>query len=690
MRINHNIQALNAYSKLSKNQATTGKALEKLSSGLRINRAADDAAGLAISEKMRGQIRGLQQAEKNAMDGISLIQTAEGALSEVHDMLSRMRELAVQAANGTLTETDRTVIQDEINQLREQIDRVGNDTQFNTKKLLDGSLSENADIRSLYGTVSYSSKGSGLSDVAINKSSVLPQDVYSLNVVTSSKTVKTVPVNGTDDPYKTGLENVTVSPDSQLAAGSYKMELSSSMKTFDAKYDNATNLDLDKFTKDGKLNGSYELEYDHTSGQASLYHIEGGIRTLIPGKLDPAATKDKINQGVTFKIDAGATKPDKDIAGKEITFKITDTNKDASISFERNLTEDANVKDIDLKHSLLEDGYYKIESDGKKAQLFQTDKDGNKIGAAIDEVSIPVAGKVTFEKYKVSFDATATAGAATFKQGTEYKIEVKQGDTLIGSKDSIRFGDEAINLRQGDGTKAGDLTDSAPLGITIDFTNSLADYVKRGGSLPTPPATDKPYFAFEIGEINRTSVILKDSSQKVIAHQFVDNDRKFVELQGTGITFSTGVLSNNEKAMNIDVRQTLQDSSVTFQVGTNAGEIIALGIGDIRTKALGIDKFKLTDETSASNAIAIIDGAIDKVSQIRSKLGAYQNRMEHTVNNITQANENLTAAESRIRDADMAKEMTEFTKLNIINQSATAMLAQANQLPQGVLQLLKG
>jgi len=141
MRINHNISALNTYRQLSFNNTQTAKNLEKLSSGYRINRAGDDAAGLAISEKMRGQIRGLEMATKNAQDGISLIQTAEGALNETHAILQRIRELAVQAANDTNTDNDRAELQKEVDQLLQEIDRIANTTQFNTKNLLDGSLS---------------------------------------------------------------------------------------------------------------------------------------------------------------------------------------------------------------------------------------------------------------------------------------------------------------------------------------------------------------------------------------------------------------------------------------------------------------------------------------------------------------------------------------------------------------------
>src|SRR3954468_18647626 len=146
MRINHNIQALNAYNNLSQTMSSTSKSLEKLSSGLRINKAADDAAGLAISEKMRSQIRGLDMAERNTLDAVSLIQTGEGALNEVHSILQRMRELSVQAANGTLEDSDRGAIQSEINQLTFEIDRIADTTQFNSKKLLSGSSNGTANL----------------------------------------------------------------------------------------------------------------------------------------------------------------------------------------------------------------------------------------------------------------------------------------------------------------------------------------------------------------------------------------------------------------------------------------------------------------------------------------------------------------------------------------------------------------
>ena len=178
MRINNNIMALNTHRQLGINNTNTQKSLEKLSSGYRINRAGDDAAGLAISEKMRAQIRGLNMASKNAQDGISLIQTAEGALTEAHAILQRMRELAVQASTDTNTDEDRAEIQKEVDQLIAEIDRIGDTTEFNTKKLLNGGLSSEAIIRGLAGDVVFGA--SGLTGLKLDRHSQLAAGDYKL------------------------------------------------------------------------------------------------------------------------------------------------------------------------------------------------------------------------------------------------------------------------------------------------------------------------------------------------------------------------------------------------------------------------------------------------------------------------------------------------------------------------------
>jgi flagellin len=390
MIINHNMSALNAHRQLGINNFNMSKSTEKLSSGLRINRAGDDAAGLAISEKMRGQIRGLDQASRNSQDGISLIQTAEGALNETHSILQRMRELAVQSTNDTNTADDRKELQKEITQLKDEIDRIANNTEFNTKKLLNGDLSAK-------------------------------------QFKDDSATVAS----------KTGDFSVTIST--------------------------------------------------------------GGI--------------------------------------------------------------------------------------------------GN--GTAGDEV---VTADDTFVVKLTAYDATADTYSYT---------------------------------------------------ITTEST---------GASVTTPGLNNAAGQTITVGGGVDVSV---DVNKMKVGDSFTVVTRKGVNAAGG----TTGEL--------------------TFQIGSNSNQTLSVGIESMKTADLHIDKVDVTSAERATAAISTIDEAIKAVSAERSKLGAYQNRLEHTINNLGTASENLTAAESRIRDTDMAKTVMENTKNSILAQAAQAMLAQANQNPQQVLQLLR-
>ncbi|PPB13005.1 flagellin [Brevibacillus laterosporus] len=388
MRINHNVSALNTHRQLGVNTGASGKNLEKLSSGLRINRAGDDAAGLAISEKMRGQIRGLEMASKNAQDGISLIQTAEGALTETHSILQRMRELAVQASSDTNEGVDRQKLQAEVDELSKEIKRISTDTEFNNQKVLDGSFED---------------------------------------------------------------------------------------KTF---------------------------------------HIGA-------------------NQGQSIKLSIN------DMSNSELGvtgFQSKETAVATDIKIGNTSTDTFTVQ-------------LKAETAAKNAEVKETtatiDKDGNII--------------VTLKQEKGD-----TTGAGTVGDITATKQDVVDALKKIGIEASV------------DGTKAGNI-------LTAGSTTTIA------------AATD----------------------------------------------------ADDTKGVNISTQK------------------------------------------AADKAITTINNALNKVSEERSKLGANQNRLEHTINNLGATAENLTAAESRIRDVDMAKEMMDFTKNNILTQAAQAMLAQANQQPQGVLQLLR-
>ncbi|WJH37331.1 flagellin [Paenibacillus sp. CC-CFT747] len=404
MRINHNIASLNTYRQLSSNTAATNKSIEKLSSGLRINRAGDDAAGLAISEKMRGQIRGLDMAGKNAQDSISLIQTAEGALNETHSILQRMRELSVQSSNDTNTDSDRKELQAEVKQLVTELDRIGNTTEFNTKKLLDGSA-----------------------------------------------------------------KGVT----------------------------------------------------EKVEGTASVNN----------------------NSGVTIAqsaIDALNDAAKDDTAGAETTSQVN--------------------------------GAY---------MLVRVSDDGD----------------------------NSTFTSAEFK--------------VIGP----------------DGQDSTDIT------VTSDT------------------------------ELTFGTNIFENTAQ-TLAVSSLDGGMKV----GESMTFVFG----KHEAASSDLA-----GSIMTQIGANAGQTAFISIGDMRADALGVKDLDISSKFGAATAIETVNNALQKVSSQRSSLGAMQNRLEHTINNLGAASENLTAAESRIRDVDMAKEMMEQTKNNILAQASQAMLAQANQQPQGVLQLLR-
>ncbi len=421
MRIQHNIAALNSYRQLGSNNGSVSKNLEKLSSGYRINRAGDDAAGLAISEKMRAQITGLETASKNANDGISLVQTAEGALTEVHSMLNRMVELATQSANGTYQDNvDRENLKKEVDSLKSEIDRISEGTNFNGINLLDGSLGK-----------------------------------------------------------------TTGAPATMVGTGS-------------------------------------------TLGATALVNKASGASLSVDD-----TTTGGVNESQTVGITANAGK---------ITVTVTN-NADGS----------SKTTVIDLAE-------------------VTTRTNGANAGQAL--------------------------GTGTLAQGETASIDLS----------SVGLG-------------------------RIDITGAGAG--ATAGSLAT----------------GLTSIM------------------------GAG-TAPAG---------------TTVGSGLALQIGDSGQDFNALtvSVGSMSSKALGLDTVDVSTQSGAKAAIKTIKDAINTVSSTRGDLGALQNRLEHTINNLGVTTENMSAAESRIRDVDMAKEMMNYTKNNILVQSSQAMLAQANQLPQGVLQLLK-
>lgn len=505
MRINHNITAMNTQRQLTGNTAAQSKSIEKLSSGLRINRAGDDAAGLAISEKMRGQIRGLDMAAKNSQDGISLIQTAEGALNETHSILQRMRELAVQAASDTNTSDDRGQLQKEINQLTDEIDRIANTTEFNNKKLLNGDLS---------------SAQTAQNAVALGKSE-LGGDAASLA------------------------------------------------------------------TKVSAVTGNF------TDGKVGTHAMAISVGTA--GFTESAGTF-KSNQKLS---DLGVTD------ASDMTIAI-DGNAPVAIT---GLTTSSTIQDV------------------------------------IDAINTKGAGAVTASlteegKLSVVSNTVSAASAVVFADATGSNINAQ----LFGGA-TVQAG-SATNLTVTDVFTAQDGTVSAAK--TYRLTSAAAADAVLGNG-----------------------VTLKN-----------DGTNPFVA--GT-VTVKSLAAANAVAAK--------ADTSATFQIGANEGQEIKVDVGKVDAQSLnikiGATYQDVTTQRTAKTAITVFDNALKAVSNERSKLGAFQNRLEHTINNLNTSSENLSAAESRIRDVDMAKEMMEQTKNSILAQASQAMLASANQQPQGVLQLLR-
>jgi len=496
MRIQHNIMAMNTHRQLGINNLNQAKSTEKLSSGYRINRAADDAAGLYISEKMRAQIRGLTQASANAQDGISLIQAAEGALQETHSILQRMRELAVKAANDVNETEDRGAINAEMQQLSSEIDRIAYATEFNKKTLLNGSLSAGAKYGKATAPIGNVSVGSNVAN-----------GTYSISITAAA--TRQIVTNGTVISMNAG-----------------------DLVTYD------TNITINDILNSSTDDGA------HLSVQ-----LRAGMNAAEVSNAIVAAVNLRQDSLYTAELTAAG----------EITFT---------------------AKDVGLLY------------------LFD--------GTAVTD--------------QVSFDLTNVQTGAT---GANTMAGVAAPSTAISSVDA------KIEWINSAGTTAA---------ITFDATTGMWSAGAGSSSVQ---------FRWQ-GELQPTSI----------------GDYK--------MTVSIG-------------------SELTLQVGANSGYIQTIGISvdNLSATGLGIANLKVNNHRNSQTSIDAIESALAKVSEQRSALGAVQNRLEHTVANLDTIAENLQSAEAAIRDVDMAKEMMAFTKNNILTQAATAMLAQANQNPQTVLQLLR-
>ncbi len=586
MRIQHNIMAMSAYRNYTNNVSAMKKNLEKLSSGYKINRAGDDAAGLAISEKMRAQITGLETAQKNAKDGISLVQTAEGALTEVHDMLNRMVELATQSANGTYDNTtDRAQMQKELDQLRDEIDRIADSSNFNGIKLFDGSMEADS--------IKYSVK----SDVAL---AILPDGTQNIAGAGTSTIIHKDGQDATKTKFQVELENVSFAST------------------------NATSV--------GITVGGAKVSV-HLNANGSLSGAD--LAEKIVEKY--GASNIKIG-GVTYSVKAD---------GSKLVFEMTDDSL-------KNVTKTASFN-----------GNFDVVE-------FSTNAKDNTSGTVNLATQVIDAGGPKVNTVLANTVTNAALTAAHVKDGQV--ISIGGTNYVFASTDKTL---EAVNAAGSD-FKVVDIRD------LVDEDGNLVN-----GKAPQGNALTEA--------LDRLTVAAKDNAMFTVGHT---DDNKLTFQEKT--TYDGEAKLDSNLAIQKQIRtgtfaaDTVKASKgsgkgLTLQIGDTADDYnqLKVSLGDMHVGSLGIGDISIADQASAAVAVDKIKDAINLVSDVRGTLGATQNRLDHTINNLSVMTENIQDAESTIRDTDVAAEMMAYTKNNILIQSAQAMLAQANQVPQGVLQLLQ-
>lgn len=540
MRIQNNIMALNTYRQYNATNSKVASSAEKLSSGYRINRAGDDAAGLAISEKMRAQIRGLNMASKNSLDAVSLVQTAEGALQETHNILQRMRELAVQSASDSNeSKIDRKALDDEFQALKEEINDISSKTRFNDQNLIDGTFQKNTSHLVAPGSTATNKTIAAGYGKAISAINVTAADAGTYGISATQKAAVAA----------------SVSKGAAAAVGA---------------------------------------DTDMKGGWASTSNV-------IFSTVKAAAFK-----GVNTAAHNGNT----------YTISIADGSSVNSANF------------------LLKDSAGNIVASSKNIDVSTWKGDDSGVGTTTNyTVDFAGVGSISFGINNVASGGTTLAvkdisELSSFVNGSTMTINAVGADTVSTAAEAahveLSMNGETVKVFKGD-----TYANFRESGIVINFAKALSDA--------------------DVAAFN-TNFLAATGSQIVVGHE--------------------------------------DGNALIVQAGANQGDELGISIDSMSCSRLGVQYSDITTQKTAADSITDVNNAINKVSTQRAALGALQNRLNHKIANLDNSAENLTAAESRIRDIDMAKEMTNFTKENIKVQAGIAMLAQANSQPQNVLQLL--
>jgi flagellin len=679
MIITHNLEAMNTYRNVGINNNCMATVMEKLSSGYQINRAADNAAELTISESMRSQIRGLMRSSKNAQDGISLIQTAEGALGEVHSMLQRIRELHVQGANDVNTEADRDAIQQEIDNLVGEIDRVAHETEFNTKKLLDGSCGS-AMVTPDMVVTNFNGDRLTMGDIWNNNSTNI---IYMEDADQFSTTQSAI-----DAPTIAGYDNLKNALQTQIVP----QAINSLLSTFNDAF--------------GYLNGSsigIGLNLYNDPSSATMASVTIGTWSYGDGNMvsDNIAYRLSVNMGYIALDSSGNIIDD-------------NTNPRGRSALETTIIHE-------MMHAMMDEsvtsGMVGVsngvrDSSNSFPKWFKEGMAQAAAGAAgpysnwINSLGISSSSTVDDIQARLS-PANVRLSSNTDKAsyGTGYLACMYLGYLASGgsniSASSIADGLDKIlqGIRDGKSLNQviGEKTSFS--GIT-DFENSFGDtasatFVKElmgavGTGLGGLAASGGYGSIDPLSNGSASNNLFKlDTASSTIKNVYPSGTPKFTDggLRSTGDTSGTGQ-SAGSTGVSGGPSYTTHGDGLWIQAGANSNQGIILSIGSVTSEVLNIGSLSVFNNSDATNGITTVDNAINRVSQIRSSLGAYQNRLEHTMSVDDNTAENLQSAESRIRDADMAQQTMLYAKYSILNKAGMSMLSQANQNNKMVLKLL--
>jgi flagellin len=863
LQVNQNIISLNALRSLGQTSKALEKNVERLSTGLRINRASDDAAGLTISERLRAQVRGLKRASQNAQEAISLLQTAEGALSETNSILQRVRELAIQAANGILTQNDRGEIQREVDQLIDEIDRIAGSTQFNSKNLLNGdaaaltsvddptrtSLVITGDVGKggnftvnttlleaptlagyktdhmhtiagadrvgvINGEYTYLNQAdfvNGSSNTGISQMEVQSQTTNGRVLVSAGSAVVSVigtsvavgadtiydAINsqeitlGTDRIRLEGYDvgGALVNASLTISAGTTWTSLATFIRTqlfSAAAYSGLVAMGTGS-AQDGRLHMS-------TAGSASVVitnlvfsdvDLSGSKLTLSVSPFSLASGSvglgDVMYDTVSAAITANSSRLVAIVGGGDVHALGNATTGQLSLRFNGDVTVGSDEIVINQnganelqQYGILTQvstpaGFYTFRISALSDSTYRiTNLDTGSIGTGdISEAGTAASLSLdSFQGLRLSFDAILVTGETGIIHVSTNNVLPAQNTTQLQSiaafqENGVFNGRDYVEI----GLAA------APLGrttsILINKTDTIEDFIGKlslaianpnsttdlnledtlvGGSYPdlvhynltgpaqgtisitTPVPGVELIFSGNESAVNALSLFqIRETTEATYQISVINLETGALVASGES---NTGVLRGVIPGIDLEYDTTqgykldpdgtgnqvqgpynldpyaspvisltanytgssfvhIVPNDLVFQIGSNQGQRLELAIAQMDSKAIGLEGLLMLNQESAEQAITQVDGAIDKVASFRSKLGAVQNRLESTIRNLDIAHQNLSAAESGIRDLNVAEEVINFTRNQILLQSGTAVLAQANLLPQTVLQILR-